>query len=63
MNDPEQRNIPEDTKPITMLDYTIKITEELASEWLQEKNYAAGQPGTEGTTDTDNCKYPRKLPG
>jgi hypothetical protein len=46
-----------------MLDYTIKITEELANEWLQEKNYAAGQPRTEGTTDTDNCKYLRKLPG
>jgi hypothetical protein len=41
-NDSEQRNTPQDMRPITMLHYTTKITEGLANAWLQEKNYAAG---------------------
>jgi hypothetical protein len=52
------KNIPQDMRPMTQSDYTVKITEGFANEWLQENNYAAGQSGTRGISDTgDNCKY------
>jgi hypothetical protein len=46
-----KENIPQDTRPMSWLDYMIQITEALADEWLQE-NYAAGLSGTGGTSDT-----------
>jgi hypothetical protein len=38
-------NIQQDTRPMTIIDYMIKITETLANEG---KNYATGPPGTDG---------------
>lgn len=35
-----------ESKPISKLDYTVKITDALSEEWLQEKNSAAGVSGT-----------------
>jgi hypothetical protein len=46
-----KENIPQDTRPMTWLDYAIQIIEALADELLQEKNYAGGLSDTGGTSD------------
>ena len=38
--------MPAGSKPISRLDYTIKIVEVLGEEWLKEKNNTAGISGT-----------------
>jgi hypothetical protein len=45
-----KENIPHDTRPLSLLDYMIKVTEAFASEWLQGNNYAAGPSGTQEMT-------------
>jgi hypothetical protein len=58
-----KENIPQDMRPMTWLDYTIKIIEGLVNEWLQDNKYAAGWSGTAGICNTgDDCKYVTKLP-
>jgi hypothetical protein len=46
---------------MALLDYTIKIIEAFANEWLQGRNYAAGSSGTGGTSDTRELKKPMKI--
>jgi hypothetical protein len=49
-----------ESKPMSRLDYTVKITDALSKEWLQEKNCAAGISST-GNEETDS-KHLKKLP-
>jgi hypothetical protein len=46
---------------MTQLNFTIKITEALSDEWLQEENQKAG-PSTAGDDDNDS-ECLKKLPG
>jgi hypothetical protein len=49
-----------ESKSVSRLDCTVKITDALSEEWLQEKNNAAGISGT-GNEETDS-KHLKKLP-
>jgi hypothetical protein len=40
-----KKNIPQDTRPVTPLDYMIKITEPVANKWLQGRKYAVWLSG------------------
>jgi len=42
-----------ESKPKSGLDYTVKITDALSEEWLQEKKSAGGVSGT-GNEETDS---------
>lgn len=55
-------NILPNTKPMTRLNFTIKIIEALSADWLAEKNSDGAGPST-ARDDGDESKYLRKLPG
>jgi hypothetical protein len=57
-NDPEQRNTPQDMRPITMLDYTIKSLKNLQMHGCKKGTM---QLGTGGTCDMHDCKIPKKI--
>jgi hypothetical protein len=46
---------------LSFFESRLKISEALANDWLQHKNYAAGQSGTGSTADIeDDSNYVRK---
>jgi hypothetical protein len=55
-----KENIPAACKPMSKLDYTIKIVNSLSKEWLQERNGAAWTSGTKN--EETESKFLRKLP-
>jgi hypothetical protein len=53
--------MPAGSKPISRLDYTIKIVEVLGEEWLKEKNNTAGISGTKNKqTDSKHRPFQRR---